>query len=93
MPDTVTSSLINPNQLRAYGITVQDNPFAGHKFGIRIPKSIKEALRVDAENGNTLWWEAIVLEMSNVRVAFEEYDGEFLPEWITLTWWGGLLHQ
>jgi hypothetical protein len=25
MPDTVTSSLINPNQLRAYGITVQDN--------------------------------------------------------------------
>jgi hypothetical protein len=27
MPDTVTSSLINPNQLRAYGIIVQDNPF------------------------------------------------------------------
>jgi hypothetical protein len=29
MPDTATSSLINPNQLRAYGITVHDNPFAG----------------------------------------------------------------
>jgi hypothetical protein len=29
MPDTVTASLINLNQLRAYGITVQDNPFAG----------------------------------------------------------------
>jgi hypothetical protein len=28
MPDTVTSILINPNQLRAYGITVQDSPFA-----------------------------------------------------------------
>jgi hypothetical protein len=28
MPDTVTASLINPNQLRAFGITVQDNPFA-----------------------------------------------------------------
>jgi hypothetical protein len=28
MPDTVTASLINPNQLRVYGITVQDNPFA-----------------------------------------------------------------
>jgi hypothetical protein len=36
------------------------------KFGIRIPKSIKEALRIDAENGNTLWWGAIDLEMSNV---------------------------
>jgi hypothetical protein len=37
---------------------------------------------VDAENGNTLWWDAIVLEMSNVREAFKEYDGvlEYLPE-------------
>jgi hypothetical protein len=51
-----------------------------HKFGIRIPKPIKEALRVDAENGNTLWWDAIVLEMSNVRVAFEEYDGELTQD-------------
>jgi hypothetical protein len=25
-----------------------------------------------AENGNTLWWDANVLEMSNVRVAFKE---------------------
>jgi hypothetical protein len=32
-----------------------------HKFGTRKLKSIKEALRVDAENGNTLWWNAIVL--------------------------------
>jgi hypothetical protein len=35
---------------------------------------------VDAENGNTLWWDAIVLEMSNVRVAFEEYDGELTQD-------------
>ena len=32
MPDMVTASLINPNQLRAHGITVQDNPFAGSMF-------------------------------------------------------------
>jgi hypothetical protein len=51
-----------------------------HKFGIRVPKTIKEALRVDAENGNTLWWDAIVLEMSNIRVAFEEYDGELTQD-------------
>jgi hypothetical protein len=51
-----------------------------HKFGIRIPKSIKESFRIDAENGNALWWDAIVLEMSNVRVAFEEYDGELTQD-------------
>jgi hypothetical protein len=28
MPDTMTASLINPIQLRAYGVTVQDNPIA-----------------------------------------------------------------
>jgi hypothetical protein len=26
-----------------------------HKFGIRIPKSIKESLRIDAENGDMLF--------------------------------------
>jgi hypothetical protein len=50
-----------------------------HKYGIRTPKTIKEVLRVGAENGTTLWWDAI-LEMSNVRVAFEEYDGELTQD-------------
>ena len=47
-----------------------------HKFGIRIPKSVEEAKKIDRENGNTLWWEAICKEMKNVRVAFERYDGD-----------------
>jgi hypothetical protein len=47
-----------------------------HKYGIRIPRSIKEAIEIDKENGNTLWMDAIKLEMKNVRVAFEEYDGD-----------------
>ena len=46
-----------------------------HKFGIRIPKSVKEAQELDRKNGNTLWWTAICQEMKNVRVAFEEFDG------------------
>jgi hypothetical protein len=29
MPDSLTHSLVNPNQLRAYGTTIQDNPFGG----------------------------------------------------------------
>ena len=29
-----------------------------HKFGIKIPRNIKEALKLDQENGNTLWHDA-----------------------------------
>ena len=46
-----------------------------HKFGIKIPKSVKEARDLDRINGNSLWWNAICQEMKNVRVAFEEFDG------------------
>ena len=41
-----------------------------HKFGIHVPKTIKEALDLDKENGNTLWWDAIMKEMKSVRIAF-----------------------
>ena len=37
-----------------------------HKFGIRIPKSVKESKEVDNQNGNTLWLDAICKEMRNV---------------------------
>jgi hypothetical protein len=47
-----------------------------HKYGIRIPKNVKEAIEIDKENGNTLWMDAIKLEMRNVRIAFEEFDGD-----------------
>ena len=40
-----------------------------HKFGIRIPKSVEEAKRLDQENGNTLWWEAICNKMRKIRPA------------------------
>ena len=46
-----------------------------HKFGIRIPKTAAEARQIDAENGNTLWWDAILKEMKNVRPAFETWEG------------------
>ena len=45
-----------------------------HKFGIRIPKSVEEAKRIDKDNGNTLWWDANCQEMENVRIAFEKYE-------------------
>lgn len=45
-----------------------------HKFGIRVPKSVDEALQLDKENGNTLWYDAIQKEMKNVRIAFTVWD-------------------
>ena len=52
-----------------------------HKFGIWIPKSVKEPKCLDQENGDTLWWEAICNETRNVRPAFEvwEKDVEHIP--------------
>jgi len=47
-----------------------------HKYGIRVPKSVKEALEIDEENGNHLWYEALKKEMKNVRPAFEIFEGD-----------------
>ena len=47
-----------------------------HKFGIEIPKNVKDAIRIDQENDNTLWQDAIALEMKNVRIAFEVFEGD-----------------
>ena len=50
------------------------------KFGIAIPKNVKEALQLDKENGNTLLADAIETEMKNVKVAFKILDdGEMAP--------------
>ncbi len=41
-----------------------------HKFGIEVPKTVKEALALDRKNGYTLWADAIAKEMKEVRIAF-----------------------
>lgn len=38
---------------------------AGFKFGVQMPSSIPDAARLDHENGNTLWMDALCKEMSN----------------------------
>jgi hypothetical protein len=42
-----------------------------HKFGIKIPTSVKDALEIDKKNGNTYWADAIATEMKNFRAAFK----------------------
>jgi hypothetical protein len=42
-----------------------------HKFGIELPKTVKEALAIDKKNDNTFWADAIAKEMKDIRVAFK----------------------
>ncbi len=47
-----------------------------YKYGIRVPNSVEDAIEIDRANGNTLWWDALMKEMENVRPAFEIYEGD-----------------
>jgi hypothetical protein len=42
-----------------------------HKFGIGLPKTVKEGLGLDKKNGNTFWSDAIAKEMKNSRITFK----------------------
>jgi hypothetical protein len=42
-----------------------------HKCGITIAKMVAQVQAIDKENSDTLWWDSIVMEMKNVRPAFE----------------------
>ena len=50
-----------------------------HKFGIKVPKTVEEALALDKEKGNDLWWKAIQKEKSAVKVAFKILDDDEKP--------------
>ena len=46
-----------------------------HKYRVRIPKSVKEALYIDKGNRDTKWCDTILQEMGNVRPAFQVHEG------------------
>ena len=46
-----------------------------HKFGIRLPKAVKEALDIDWITNTDFWRKAINKEMSKVKVAWVTHDG------------------
>jgi hypothetical protein len=51
-----------------------------HKFGIEVPKTVKEALALDSKNGTTLWADAIAKEKKEVCIAFNILsDGQSAP--------------
>ena len=47
-----------------------------HKFGIELPHSVLDAIKIDEKNGNTLWQDAVEKEMQKVRGlgTFERWD-------------------
>ena len=49
------------------------------KFGIVVPRTIKEALALDRANNNHFWRIAIDKEMTNVKIAFKFLDNNIAP--------------
>ena len=39
-----------------------------------MPNTVEGSILIDKENGDTLWWDAIVKEMNNVRPTFEVFE-------------------
>ena len=46
-------------------------PRVTHKYGIEVPKSVKHAQEIDKKNNNSLWMNALKLEMDTILVAFK----------------------
>ena len=42
-----------------------------HKYGIRPPHWVEEALKPDKENNNDLWYQAILKEIKKVKAVFK----------------------
>ena len=51
-----------------------------HKFGIRLPHSVEEALRINAETKADYWRCALNKEMSRVKIAWKARDDVSLTE-------------
>jgi hypothetical protein len=45
-----------------------------HKFGIELPITVKQALKIDRRTGTTYWRDALQREITNVKVAFDVSD-------------------
>jgi hypothetical protein len=51
-----------------------------HKFGVEVPKNWDDCVRIDRDNDNTLWQDALRKEIKNVRIAFQILnDADAIP--------------
>jgi hypothetical protein len=63
-------------RIRSVAIVTKPYHKQTHKFGIEVPNSWDDCMRIDKENGNTLWKDVVRKEMKNVRIAFKIPNGE-----------------
>ena len=50
-----------------------------HKYGVELPRTVAEALKLDDDNKNSLWRDAIDKEMGNLKVAFDILENDKSP--------------
>ena len=63
-----------------------------YQFGYQVPRIYEDALRLDMENGNHKWQDAMDVEMAQIKEygVFKDYGKVmFLPELNKLLLWGG----
>ena len=60
--------LIKRDQNNIQDATILDKT---HKYGIRVTKTVKEAVRIYQDNGDTLWWDDIMQKIKKFRTSFE----------------------
>ena len=51
--------------LKVFKTSINKEP--QYKFGVRIPRSVKEALEFDKQNGNNYWAEALKTEIGQIN--------------------------
>jgi hypothetical protein len=47
-----------------------------HNFGVEVPKSWDECVRLEKENDNTLWQDAVRKDIKNFRIEFKIMNGD-----------------
>ena len=45
-----------------------------HKFGVKVPNNMKQAIYFNRENGNMLWWDAVCQYMKSVCPTFDPWE-------------------
>ena len=51
-----------------------------HKFGIKLPHSVEEALKIDRQTGTDFWWKVIYKEMQHVKIVQMAKEGITLEQ-------------
>jgi hypothetical protein len=66
--------MVNQAQLRSF------NTAPRYKYGFEVPRTYEQALRLGKRNGNTLWGDATVLELTQIDDYVTFIDKDITPK-------------